>query len=109
LPVDAATLIRPVLAFDPPETSLALLRLLSALALFVVVTSVARRRNGRRLAFRILAGGAAVLAVVAVAHTLGRVPGIYGEFGGTSVPIYAPMRNVNQLARVFGGFGFLLL
>ncbi|MCC7073427.1 MAG: O-antigen ligase family protein [Deltaproteobacteria bacterium] len=105
---EAAHLVRPVLAFDPPGAGLALVRGLCALALVVVVAQTASRRAQRRRAYQLLTGAGAVLLVVAVGHAvLGveRAWGIVGE--GAHALLHAPFVNPNHLGKVLAFFAVL--
>jgi tetratricopeptide (TPR) repeat protein len=106
---EVADLIRPVLAFDPPEAGLSGLRLVAALCLTLVVTNRAHDRRTRRVIWRALLVGGALLIAVALAHAVSQTDRIYGVWGTTDVPIRAPLRNVNHLARILGMNAFLLI
>lgn len=107
---EARDLVRPVLSLDPPETALAVLRLVSALAVFVVVADRCRRREERRLAFRLLLLGAVAVFLVSLGHRLANVTEIWGTFlPNGRPPLRGPLINPNHLARVFGAFSLLCL
>ncbi|MBI1945871.1 MAG: O-antigen ligase family protein [Deltaproteobacteria bacterium] len=106
---EAAALVRPTLAFEPPEAALALVRGLGALAVLLVVTQVAGRAGPRRLAYRLLTGVGAVVFVVAAGHAVLGVGKVWGTFGGGAAPFHAPLVNENQLGRVFAFFALLAL
>jgi O-antigen ligase/tetratricopeptide (TPR) repeat protein len=101
LDVDAAALVRPVLAFDPPESALALVRLLWALLVVVVVADRARHRDGRALVWR---------TVLVVAFVVGFATVFAFAVGGARVAdvIGLPV-NDNHRARVLGALGLLCL
>lgn len=106
---DAAALVRPVLAFEPPEAGLALLRGLCALAVLLVVTQAASRRAPRRLAYQLLTAAAAVVFLVAAGHAALGVAKVWGAFGEGAAPFHAPLVNANQLGKVFAFFSLLTL
>ncbi len=110
LPAAAQQLVLPVLAVDPPEAALAMLRVVAAACVFVVIADRARRRQPREKLHRLfLVGGVLVLAI-ALFHRLANLHAIYGvvpvRVGG---PLYGPLVNPNHLARVLGAFSFLAL
>ncbi|MBM4282704.1 MAG: hypothetical protein FJ137_18790 [Deltaproteobacteria bacterium] len=98
---DAAALVRPVTAFDPPEAALALARLLLALIVVVVVADRARHRDGRALLWRGVLAVALVIGFVSVfaaAVGTGRLNDVVG------LPV-----NPNHRARLLGALGLLCL
>jgi O-antigen ligase/tetratricopeptide (TPR) repeat protein len=98
---DAAALLRPVLAFDPPEAALALVRLLFALVVVVVVADRARHRDGRARLWRgvlVIAFIVGFAVVFAYATGVARLGDVFG------IPV-----NVNHRARVLGVLGLLCL
>ena len=109
LPPALRATVLPVLSLDPPETAFALVRLIGALAVFVVVAGAVRDRRVRSVAWRVLGGGAGLLVLVALGHTLLHVNGAWGKFTHYPGIIYAPMVNPNQLAAIFGALGLALV
>lgn len=101
LSADAAALVRPVLSFDPPESALALLRLLTGVFIVVVITHGSRTREGRRVVFRALL---ATAFVTAFAVLFAEAVGIPRAFGVVGVPF-----NPNHRARVCGALALLCL
>lgn len=101
LTTEARQLVRPVLAFDPPEASLALLRLLFALVVVVVIANATRSREGRRVVFRALL---AVSFVTAFAVLFAEAVGIPRVLDVVGVPV-----NPNHRARVCGALALLCL
>ena len=109
LPGAAATLVRPVLAWEPTEAALSLLRTLGALAVVVVVAQGAARSSPRRLAYRVLSIGALVLVAVAVADALRDPARTREALSNALSALNAPLFNPNQLGKVFAFFGLLCL
>lgn len=106
---DAAALVRPVLAWEPTEAALSLLRTLGALAVFVVVAQGAARSGPRRLAYRVLSGVALALVTVAVVDALRDPAQTRDAFGNAGSALRAPLFNPNQLGKVFGFFALLCM
>jgi O-antigen ligase/tetratricopeptide (TPR) repeat protein len=98
---DAAVMLRPVLALDPPEAALALVRLLFALVVVVVVADRARHRVGRALLWR---GLLVVAFVVGFATVFSYAIGAARFFEVFGIPV-----NPNHRARVLGALGLLCL
>jgi tetratricopeptide (TPR) repeat protein len=101
LDTDVAATLRPVLAFDPPEAALALVRLLFALFVVVVVADRARHRDGRARLWR---------GVLAIAFLFGFIA-VFSSAVGTSrvFDIVGIPVNPNHRARVLGALGLLCL
>lgn len=98
---DAAALVRPVMAFDPPEASLALLRLLFAAVVVVVLAWGTRTRDGRLWTFRAIL---VVTFVVGFAVLFATAVGIPRFLDVVGVPV-----NPNHRARVCGALALLCL
>lgn len=94
-------LVRGVLAWDPPESALAVLRLLGCLFVVVVVAQASVRGAARKLAYRVLLASTVVVFVVAVTHGLAGVAGPWGLFDGGDAFLHAPLVNTNHLGKVF--------
>lgn len=110
LPDDAKALVRDVLAIEPGETALVVVRMIVALLVFFVVADACRHRRARRLAFRIVLVGALAVFVVSLLHRLANTDEIYGIYRAYGASILrGPMLNANHQARVFGAFSMLLL
>lgn len=109
LSTGAASALRPVLAYDPPEAALAALRLLAGTACFLMVAHVGADARARRLAYGALAVVALVLFAVALAHAVGDVPQVWGRFGGAAALFHAPLVNPNHLGKAFSFFALLCL
>ncbi len=110
LPEAAAAQVLPVIAVDPPETLLAFLRLVSAVAVFVVISDRARHRRARVRLWRALAGGGLLVIAVSVFHRLANLDHVYGVVAlHTQAPLRGPLVNPNHLARMLGGFSLLAL
>ncbi len=100
--------VLPVLAADPPETMLALLRLVAATAIFVVIADRGRRRRARLTLGRLLVGGGLLVLAVSVFHRLANLDAVYGLVPlHSDPPLRGPLVNANHLARVFGGCSLL--
>jgi O-antigen ligase/tetratricopeptide (TPR) repeat protein len=98
---EVAASLRPVLAFDPPDAALALVRLLFGLLVVVVVADRARHRDGRSLLWRGVLAVAFVTAFATVfAYAIGEAR--YADVFG--IPV-----NPNHRARVLGALGLLCL
>jgi len=110
LPDDAKALVRPVLAIEPGETALVVVRMVVALLVFFVIADACRHRRARRLAFRIVLVGGLTVFVVSLLHRLANTDEIYGIYRAYGASILrGPMLNANHQARVFGAFSMLLL
>lgn len=106
---DELQFLRPVLAYDPPEAALAGLRLLVATVAFVVLAHGAGRAQLRRLAYRVLCCGAALVFVVALLHGLVEKTGqtAWGLLPSGASFFHAPLVNANHLGKVFVFFALL--
>ncbi|MCC7108361.1 MAG: O-antigen ligase family protein, partial [Deltaproteobacteria bacterium] len=107
LPSEAATLVRPVLAWEPTEAALSLLRTVGALAVVVVVAQGAARSSPRRLAYRVLSVGALVLVAVAAAGALRDPAQTREALSNAASALHGPLYNPNQLGKVFAFFALL--
>lgn len=91
------------LSVDPPDTALALVRLLAALAVVVVCANASETtRASRRIWAALLVGTACVIAVAVVSRLL--VDG-----GPSARALFLPLVNPNHNARVLGALGALLI
>jgi hypothetical protein len=107
LSADAGAQMLPVLAVDPPEAALALLRILGALCVFVVLGDQTRRSGPRARAYRALIVCGAVVLLVAAFHRVAQLDQIYGLAKVPNKgPLWGPLVNGNHLARVLGAFSF---
>ena len=102
-------LLQPVWSLDPPESAMALMRLLAGLCLFIVLSARCKHRDVRHQVYRVFLVGAFALFVVALLHRLANLPLIWGVFKASSTPFYAPLVNTNHLARAFGAFSLLCI
>jgi O-antigen ligase/tetratricopeptide (TPR) repeat protein len=101
LPGDDALNLAPVLAFDPPETALAVVRLVFGFLVLVVVADRSRHRDGRALLWRMLLATAFAVGLATIfAYAVGSAR--WSEAWGIVV-------NPNHRARVLGTLGLLSL
>ncbi len=97
-----------VLAVDPPESALALVRLLTAVAVFIVIADRGRRRRARNNVWAVLVGAGALVLLVSAFHRLANLDRIYGLVElHADTPLRGPLVNPNHLARIFGGYALL--
>lgn|GEM_PF-1424873 len=105
---EAKAQVRGVMHADPPEGALALLRLCTALMLFVVVADGSRKRDVQRLHQRTVLVGGALLLAVAVVHPLLGLDKVYGMYTPRPTTlVYGPLLNPNHLARALGFFSLM--
>lgn len=110
LPAEHQGAVRSVLTLDAAATAQSILRLVGALAVFIVIADRCRERRGRRFSFRVLLGFGFALFSVSVLHRLVNADAIYGVWEPNGkLPLYGPLINPNHLARAFGVFSILLI
>lgn len=108
LPLELQNLVWPALSMDPPETAFRLIQLIPACCFFFIIFDYSRYRALRKIIFRAFFIGALVFFAVSVTHAVLDVQ-IWGLYGSKSSPLYAPLVNPNNLARVFGLYAFLCM
>ncbi|MBN4077435.1 O-antigen ligase family protein [Sulfobacillus acidophilus] len=97
------------LSYVPTETSLRFFQLISACAIFTVISDTARKRaNLKFISLLVLVSGA-VLFLTALFHTFVNAEYIWGIKKAGNTPFFAPLINPNHLARIFGVYAFILL
>jgi O-antigen ligase/tetratricopeptide (TPR) repeat protein len=97
------------LSIDPPETALSLVRLLGALALFVVVQQAVSSQSRRRWLDSLIFILTALVVIAAYAHPLLGLEGAWGMFLRRDSFLFGPMVNTNHLARLLGGLGLMTM
>ena len=98
---EAGARILPVLAFDPPEAALALLRLIFAACVVIVIAQQSRTRRNRSVLYRCIL---AVAFVTGTAVLLNNAVGHARFFNVIGVPV-----NPNHSARICGALALLCL
>lgn len=110
LPTDMQRYVLPVLSWEPAETSLRILQLLGAVALFIVISDRARNKPEKKLIYHMLLLGGFLLVATSFGHRLLGETRIWGMVElDQNLPIYGPMINRNNMARLYGMYSLLCL